>query len=88
MLHYKIEYSKSILYKHFYFQVYYEGTKQFNTKPAKGIQYLQEQGYLNSPLDAKEVVVFLKENPRLDKAQIGEYISRKTNGEILKAFVT
>ncbi|VDI44231.1 golgi-specific brefeldin A-resistance guanine nucleotide exchange factor 1 [Mytilus galloprovincialis] len=69
-------------------KVYYEGTKQFNVKPAKGIQYLQEQGYLKSPLDPNEVVIFLKENPRLDKAQIGEYISRKTNGEVLKAFVT
>ncbi|XP_061196225.1 Golgi-specific brefeldin A-resistance guanine nucleotide exchange factor 1-like isoform X2 [Saccostrea echinata] len=68
-------------------KLYYTGTEQFNTKPSKGITYLQEQGLLSDPLDPGEVVTFLKENPRLDKAMIGEYVAKKTNSKVLEAFV-
>ncbi|XP_056018280.1 Golgi-specific brefeldin A-resistance guanine nucleotide exchange factor 1-like isoform X3 [Ostrea edulis] len=68
-------------------KLYYTGTEQFNTKPSKGIAFLQEQGLLSDPLDPGEVVTFLKENPRLDKAMIGEYVAKKTNNKVLEAFV-
>ncbi|XP_078316966.1 Golgi-specific brefeldin A-resistance guanine nucleotide exchange factor 1-like isoform X2 [Crassostrea virginica] len=68
-------------------KLYYTGTEQFNTKPSKGITFLQEQGLLSDPLDPGEVVTFLKENPRLDKAMIGEYVAKKTNSKVLEAFV-
>lgn len=66
-----------------------QGTELFNQRPEKGIQYLQENGILNSVLDPKEVVLFLRENPGLDKKMIGEYISKKKNVEskILQNFV-
>ncbi|XP_055916324.1 Golgi-specific brefeldin A-resistance guanine nucleotide exchange factor 1 [Eupeodes corollae] len=66
-----------------------QGTELFNQRPEKGIQFLQENGILNIVLDPKEVVLFLRENPGLDKKMIGEYISKKKNVEskILENFV-
>ncbi|MEQ2200695.1 hypothetical protein XENOCAPTIV_001781 [Xenoophorus captivus] len=63
------------------------GTEQFNQKPKKGIQFLQEKGLLSDPLDTKQVAQWLRENPRLDKKMIGEYISDRKNMELLDSFV-
>ncbi len=62
------------------------GTEQFNIKPSKAIAYLQEQGIFATPLDPGEVCTFLKENPKIDKKMIGEYISSKKNPKILEAY--
>lgn len=66
-----------------------QGTERFNTRPEKGIQYLQEHGILNAELDPMQVALFLRENPGLDKKMIGEYISKKKNvdSKILINFV-
>ncbi|XP_058825554.1 Golgi-specific brefeldin A-resistance guanine nucleotide exchange factor 1 isoform X2 [Topomyia yanbarensis] len=66
-----------------------QGTDLFNQRPEKGIQFLQENGILNSTLDPLEVAHFLRENSGLDKKMIGEYISKKKNVEskILEVFV-
>ncbi|KAG1678115.1 Golgi-specific brefeldin A-resistance guanine nucleotide exchange factor 1 [Nymphon striatum] len=63
------------------------GTEHFNSKPSKGITFLQENGLLTIPLDPSEVTIFLKENPKLDKKMIGEYISSKKNQNVLDVFV-
>lgn len=63
------------------------GTEQFNVNPKKGVKFLQEHHLLKSPLDPPEVAFFLRENPRLEKKMIGEYISNRSNFEILAAFV-
>uniref|UniRef100_A0AAR2M5F4 Golgi-specific brefeldin A-resistance guanine nucleotide exchange factor 1 n=1 Tax=Pygocentrus nattereri TaxID=42514 RepID=A0AAR2M5F4_PYGNA len=63
------------------------GTEQFNQKPKKGIQFLQEKGLLSSPMDNNEVAQWLRENPRLDKKMIGEFISDRKNMELLDSFV-
>uniref|UniRef100_A0A8C7KZS7 Golgi-specific brefeldin A-resistance guanine nucleotide exchange factor 1 n=1 Tax=Oncorhynchus kisutch TaxID=8019 RepID=A0A8C7KZS7_ONCKI len=63
------------------------GTEQFNQKPKKGIQFLQEKGLLSSPMDNNEVAQWLRENPRLDKKQIGEFISDRKYMELLDSFV-
>ncbi|XP_074501727.1 Golgi-specific brefeldin A-resistance guanine nucleotide exchange factor 1 isoform X1 [Sebastes fasciatus] len=63
------------------------GTEQFNQKPKKGIQFLQEKGLLSNPLDNNQVAQWLRENPRLDKKMIGEYISDRKNMELLDSFV-
>ncbi|KAI0212076.1 Golgi-specific brefeldin A-resistance guanine nucleotide exchange factor 1 [Lamellibrachia satsuma] len=68
-------------------KVYHMGTELFNQKPSKGITYLQEHGLLVTPLDPSEVVVFIKENHKLDKKQIGEFVSRRKNEPILVAFL-
>jgi len=41
---------------------------------------------LSSPLDPKEVVRFIKENPKLDKKQIGEFISNKKYSAVLEEY--
>ncbi|XP_032397828.1 Golgi-specific brefeldin A-resistance guanine nucleotide exchange factor 1 isoform X2 [Etheostoma spectabile] len=63
------------------------GTEQFNQKPRKGIQFLQEKGLLSNPIDNNQVAQWLRENPRLDKKMIGEYISDRKNMELLDSFV-
>lgn len=70
-------------------QILTQGTEVFNQRPDKGIQFLQENGLLNTQLDPVEVVKFLRENSGLDKAMIGDYISKKKNVEsrILETFV-
>lgn len=67
-------------------KLYQNGTELFNASPKKGIAFLQQHGLLSDPLDAREVALLLRENPRLDKAQIGEYVSSKKNAEVYKAF--
>nr|CAI5834185.1 unnamed protein product [Callosobruchus analis] len=64
-----------------------QGTEYFNQKPKKGIQFFQEHGVLKHELDPNEVAHFLRENPGLSKAMIGEYISNRNNLHILEAFV-
>ncbi|XP_028983448.1 Golgi-specific brefeldin A-resistance guanine nucleotide exchange factor 1 isoform X2 [Betta splendens] len=63
------------------------GTEQFNLKPKKGIQFLQEKGLLSNPIDNNQVAQWLRENPRLDKKMIGEFISDRKNMELLDSFV-
>ncbi|XP_062286179.1 Golgi-specific brefeldin A-resistance guanine nucleotide exchange factor 1 isoform X2 [Scomber scombrus] len=63
------------------------GTEQFNQKPKKGIQFLQEKGLLTNPMDNNQVAQWLKENPRLDKKMIGEFISDRKHMELLDSFV-
>ena len=69
------------------FQLLASGSEQFNSKPKKGIMFLQEHHLLSTPLDTQEVVHFLRENPRLDKKMIGEYISNRSNLQVLDCFV-
>lgn len=63
------------------------GTELFNQVPSKGISFLQDHGLFQTPLNPIEVVTWLKENPRLDKKQIGEYITNRKNSKVLEAFV-
>lgn len=62
-------------------------TEQFNAKPSKGITYMQECKLMATPPDAAEIVRFVRQNPHLDKNQLGEYISNRKNLEILEAYV-
>jgi brefeldin A-resistance guanine nucleotide exchange factor 1 len=62
-------------------------TEQFNTKPSKGVAYMQEMGLIKTPMDPVEVANFMRTNPHLEKKQMGEYISRRDNLHILEAFV-
>ncbi|TNN16797.1 Golgi-specific brefeldin A-resistance guanine nucleotide exchange factor 1 [Schistosoma japonicum] len=63
------------------------GSDQFNLKPKRGIAFLQENNILQTPLNYDELAVFLRENPRLEKRMIGEYISDRENIDVLTAFV-
>lgn len=68
-------------------QLLIAGTEQFNQKPKKGIQFLQEKGLLGIPTDTNQIAQWLRENPRLDKKMISEYISDRKNAELLDSFV-
>ncbi|KAG7265233.1 hypothetical protein CRUP_005436 [Coryphaenoides rupestris] len=63
------------------------GTEQFNQKPKKGIQFLQDQCLLSTPMDNDQVAQWLRENPRLDKKMIGEIVSDRKHMELLDSFV-
>ncbi|XP_029464878.1 Golgi-specific brefeldin A-resistance guanine nucleotide exchange factor 1 isoform X2 [Rhinatrema bivittatum] len=63
------------------------GTEQFNQKPKKGVQFLQEKNLLATPMDNNEVAQWLRENPRLDKKMIGEFVSDRKNMDLLESFV-
>ncbi|CAB0044114.1 unnamed protein product [Trichogramma brassicae] len=66
------------------------GAEKFNESPREGIAKLTEYGLLGGTPghpDPNEIAKFLRENPTLDKKQIGEYISKKENGNVLQAFV-
>lgn len=62
----------------------WEATDKFNQKPSKGIEFLHENGLVAND---DEIVAFLKNNPKVDKKQIGEYLSNKKNIAILTKFV-
>uniref|UniRef100_H2ZA15 SEC7 domain-containing protein n=1 Tax=Ciona savignyi TaxID=51511 RepID=H2ZA15_CIOSA len=63
------------------------GTELFNQKTKKGITFLQDQNLLAVPIDVREVSLWLRANPWLDKKMIGEYISDRRHPEILDNFV-
>lgn len=79
----------SISHSMSHIQILTQGTEIFNQRPDKGVQFLQENGYLSAQLNPVEVAQFLRENSSLDKRQIGDYISKKKNVEskILENFV-
>lgn len=81
------KYLNSNLHSLFTLQLLIAGTEQFNQKPKKGIQFLQEKGLLSDPMDNSQVAQWLRENHRLDKKMIGEYISDRKNMDLLDSFV-
>ena len=68
-------------------QLLQAGSDQFNTKPKKGIEFLQEHSLLSTPLNPEEIAKFLKENPKLDKKMVADYIGDRRNAKVLDAFV-
>lgn len=63
------------------------GIEEFNKKPKKGIEYMQDNHLMSTPFLPDELVHFMKENPNVDKKTIGEYIGDRRNGPVLAAFV-
>ncbi|XP_065652483.1 Golgi-specific brefeldin A-resistance guanine nucleotide exchange factor 1 isoform X4 [Hydra vulgaris] len=63
------------------------GIDEFNKKPKSGIDYLQEHGLLSANFLPQDLIVYLKENPRVDKKTLGDFIGTRKNAEYLKAFV-
>jgi len=65
----------------------WNGVKQFNLDPERGLKYLQEFGFIKS--DPESVAKFLFRQERLSKKQIGKYLGchLEFNREVLKHFV-
>lgn len=64
-----------------------QGIELFNRKPKKGVQFLQDQGYLGRT--PKEIAEFFHSEERLDKTQVGEFLgeSAEFNKEVMYAYV-
>ena len=69
-----------------------QAVEKFNGSAAEGLAFLQSQGLLPTPLDARSVAVFLRETPGLNKGVVGEYVSGRKPfnqavlGEYVKTF--
>jgi hypothetical protein len=70
-------------------RVLMQGAEEFNTKPKAGIAFLQKNGFLpeGDVVDPEKLAAVLKNTPRINKTRLGEYISKKENGEVLQAFI-
>ncbi|KAG9245808.1 hypothetical protein BJ878DRAFT_333626 [Calycina marina] len=64
-----------------------KGAARFNESPKKGIEYLVSQGIIEDATSPEAITKFLRGTARVSKAVLGEYISKKGNEHILKAFM-
>lgn len=64
-----------------------EGAELFNSNAKAGMKFLQEQGFIPTPPDPVSVAKFLLTTPGVSKKLMGDYISKPSNVEILKAFI-
>lgn len=63
------------------------GATKFNENPRAGIAFLASHGIVDNPDDAQSVVAFLRGTTRISKTVLGEYLSKKSNGHLLGAFL-
>jgi brefeldin A-resistance guanine nucleotide exchange factor 1 len=71
------------------------GTALFNAKPKHGLAMLEKEGVIvpdDGPGTEAEkrtmgIAKFLRQSTRLDKKELGDYISRPDQIELLKAFI-
>jgi golgi-specific brefeldin A-resistance guanine nucleotide exchange factor 1 len=64
-----------------------KGVARFNEEPKAGIAYLVTQGIISSPDDHGQVARFLKGTTRVSKKVLGDFLSKKANEGLLKAFI-
>ncbi|VEU21530.1 DEKNAAC102799 [Brettanomyces naardenensis] len=65
-----------------------ECTKIWNKKPKKGLEQLQEKGFITNMHEDKEVAKFLFEkSARIDKTELGEVLAKPANINLLREFV-
>ena len=63
------------------------GATKFNENPTAGIAFLSSHGIVEDPDDAHSVVAFLRGTTRISKSVLGEYLSKKSHGHLLGAFL-
>ncbi|KAF2739098.1 hypothetical protein EJ04DRAFT_458596 [Polyplosphaeria fusca] len=68
-------------------KVIIRGAAKFNENPKGGIAFLTSQGIIENPDDPRCIAEFVKGTTRVDKKVLGEFISKKSNEPILKAFI-
>ncbi|KAI5457216.1 hypothetical protein BGZ63DRAFT_395640 [Mariannaea sp. PMI_226] len=64
-----------------------KAANKFNEKPKAGLGYLEAQGIIENANDPVAVATFLKGTSRVSKKVLGDYLSKRGNEEILKAFL-
>lgn len=66
-----------------------ECTMFWNKKPQKGLEKLQEKGFISNIHDEDEVAQFLYErSTRMNKTKLGELLSKPANINLLKKFIS
>ena len=68
-------------------KVIIRGATKFNEKPTAGIAFLASQGIIEDPDDAHSVTRFLRGTTRISKGVLGDYLSKKTNEQLLRSFI-
>ena len=63
------------------------GATKFNENPRAGIAFLASHSIIDNPDDARSVVAFLRGTTRVSKSVLGEYLSKKSHGHLLEAFL-
>lgn len=63
------------------------GASKFNENPKSGIAYLASQGIIEDPDNANSVARFLRGTTRISKTVLGDFLSKKANDQLLKAFL-
>jgi golgi-specific brefeldin A-resistance guanine nucleotide exchange factor 1 len=64
------------------------GATKFNENPKAGIAYLASNNVIENPDDPLQIAQFLKGTARISKKVLGDFISKKSNEYILKAFMS
>ncbi|KAJ9653623.1 GDP/GTP exchange factor for ARF [Neophaeococcomyces mojaviensis] len=64
------------------------GSLKFNDNPKAGIAYLTKNGIIENPDDPVQIAEFLKSTSHVSKKVLGEFITKKTNQELLIAFIS
>lgn len=64
------------------------GAEKFNENPKGGLAYLAAQGIIDDPKNAKSVADFLRGTTRVNKKQMGEFISKKGNEAVIEALMS
>ena len=67
-------------------QLLQHGIEQWNTRPLRGIAFLQENGLLAIPQDPKQLARLLRCHPQVDRKMLGEFLSARKNADVLRAF--
>ncbi|KAL5601338.1 uncharacterized protein BROUX77_005587 [Berkeleyomyces rouxiae] len=68
-------------------QVILKGSAIFNDKPKAGLAYLEAQGIIKDATDPVAVASFLQSTTKINKAVLGDFISKRGNESILDAFL-
>jgi len=63
------------------------GATKFNEKPKAGLAYLATQGIIDNVDNPEAVAKFLRGTSRIDKKELGEYLSKRGNEALLSAFL-
>lgn len=64
-----------------------KGATKFNEKPKAGLAYLASQGIIDNVDNPVAVAKFLRGTSRIDKKELGEYLSKRGSEALLSAFL-
>jgi len=64
-----------------------KGATKFNEKPKAGLAYLASQGIIDNVDNPEAVAKFLRGTSRIDKKELGEYLSKRGSEALLSAFL-